>query len=157
MSAELARQIRHTVDAELPHLRALADDRALHPRAPGKWCPKEELGHLIDSAANNHQRFVRAGIGPDFRGPGYAQDEWVRIHGYRDMPWQTLVVFWHEYNVLLAELVARIPEANLKNPCFIGEAAPNSLALVIEDYVVHMQHHIDQLLRRPVVTIFPRA
>ena len=157
MSTELAHLIRRTVDTELPHLRALADDHASHPRAPGKWCPKEELGHLIDSASNNHQRFVRAGLGPEFRGPGYTQDDWVRIHGYRDMPWQTLVVFWHEYNVLLAELVVRIPEANLQNPCFIGDYPRNTLAFVIEDYVVHMQHHIDQLLRRPVITPYPRA
>lgn len=157
MSAEFAQLIRRTIDTELPHLRALADDHASHPRAPGKWCPKEELGHLIDSASNNHQRFVRAGLGPEFRGPSYTQDEWVRIHGYRDMPWQTLVVFWHEYNVLLAELVARIPEANLRNPCFIADYPPNTLAFVIEDYVAHMQHHIDQLLRRPVITPYPRA
>lgn len=157
MSRELAHLIRRTVDAELPHLRALADQDALHPRAPGKWCPKEELGHLIDSASNNHQRFVRAGLGPEFRGPSYAPDDWVRIHGYRDMPWQTLVVFWHEYNVLLAELAARIPEASFQNPCFIADYAPNTLAFVIEDYVVHMQHHIDLLLRRPVITAYPRT
>jgi len=157
MSHHLSHLIRQTIDAELPNLRAVSDDRASLPRAAGKWCPKEELGHLIDSASNNHQRFVRAALSPEFHGPSYAQDDWVRIHGYRDMPWEMLVEFWHRYNMLLAELVTRIPESRLPTPCFIGDGAPVPLAFVIEDYVLHMQHHIDQLLRREVVTPYPGA
>jgi hypothetical protein len=153
----LSQLLRTTVDAELPSLRALTDDRACQPRGPGKWCPKEELGHLIDSASNNHQRFVRAALGPEFRGPSYAQDDWVRIHGYRDMPWETLVSFWYQYNVLLAELLARVPENSLQNPCFIRDLPAMTLQFIAEDYVVHMRHHIDLLLRREVVTPYPRA
>jgi len=157
MAQELSRLIRQTIDRELPHLRGLSEERASIPRGAGKWCPKEELGHLIDSASNNHQRFVRAALGPEFRGPSYAQDDWVRIHGYRDMPWETLAGFWHQYNLLLAELVARIPESRLQAPCFIGDGAPVPLAFVIQDYVLHMRHHIDQLLRRETVTTYPGA
>ena len=153
---DLSQLIRRTVDAEAPNLRDLAAERASQPRAPGKWCPKEELGHLIDSASNNHQRFVRAALGPEFRGPSYTQDEWVLIHGYRDMAWETLVGFWYQYNVLLAELVARIPESRFRAPCFIADYPVQPLAWVIEDYVWHMQHHIDQMLRREVVTPYPR-
>jgi hypothetical protein len=49
-----------TVDAALVELRSIAEAEAARPLAPGKWSPKQVLGHLIDSAANNHQRFVRA-------------------------------------------------------------------------------------------------
>ena len=38
---------------------------------PDSWSPRQELGHLIDSAANNHIRFVRAATEPEFSGPGY--------------------------------------------------------------------------------------
>ena len=157
MQQDLSQLIRQTIDAELPRLRALSEERACLARGAGKWCPKEELGHLIDSASNNHQRFVRAALGPEFRGPSYTQDEWVQIHGYRDLRWETLVSFWHQYNVLLAELVARVPGERFQAPCFIGDHPPMTLAFVIEDYVLHMQHHIDLLLRREAVTQYPRA
>jgi DinB superfamily len=157
MTQALSHAIRRTIETELSNLRALTEEAAALPRGAGKWCPKEELGHLIDSASNNHQRFVRAALGPEFRGPGYQQDEWVRIHGYRDLPWDSLVAFWYQYNVLLAELVARIPESSLEAPCYISDHGPMTLAFVIDDYVLHMQHHIDQLLRRVVVTQYPRV
>lgn len=150
----LARLLLERIDAELPNLRDLTELHASAPRAPGKWSPKEELGHLIDSASNNHQRFVRAGLGPEaeYRGPSYAQHEWVGIHGYRDLPWPALVAFWHEYNMLLARVVERIPPERLQVPCYIADYPPMSLATLIEDYVKHMQHHLDQLLVREVVT-----
>jgi len=157
MSHELSRRIRQTVDRELGNLLAVSGERAVVPRAPGKWCPKEELGHLIDSAANNHQRFVRAALAGEYQGPGYAADDWVGIHGYRETAWESLVDFWHQYNRLLADVVARIPEERLATACFIGGGAPVTLGFVIEDYVLHMQHHIDLLLRREKVTAYPSA
>lgn len=157
MPQSLSSYLYETIDAELPNLRTLTDARASQPRSEGKWCPMEELGHLIDSASNNHQRFVRAALGPEYRGPSYTQDEWVQIHGYRDLPWDLLVSFWHQYNVLLGELVARIPQAALHTPCFIADYPPQPLSSVIDDYVLHMQHHIDQLLKRPAITPYPRV
>jgi hypothetical protein len=156
MPQNLSQYLRQTIETELPNLRALDAARAAEPRAPGKWSPKEELGHLIDSAANNHQRFVRAAIGPEFRGPSYAQDDWVRIHGYRGMPWDFLVSFWYSYNVLLSDLVAGVPEDRLEAPCFIAAYPVMTLSFVIDDYVYHMQHHLDQILKRAVVTPYPR-
>jgi hypothetical protein len=95
--------------------------------------------------------------GREFRGPSYAQDDWVRIHGYRHMPWEMLVSFWYQYNVLLAELLARVPETGLQNPCFIRDLPAMTLLFVAEDYVVHMRHHIDLLLQREVITPYPQA
>ena len=155
MPQDLALALTTTIDRELPHLRRLPDDRSSIARAAGKWSPREELGHLIDSAANNHIRFVRAAIGPEFRGPGYAQEDWVRRHGYRNMPWETIIDFWFQYNTFLASLVAKIPEDHLNAPCYIGASPAVTLRFLIEDYSLHMQHHIDQLLRRAIVTQYP--
>jgi len=91
MATDLALGIAHTIERELPNLRTLSDERASFTRGPGKWSAKEELGHLIDSAANNHIRFVRGALEPQLQGPGYAQDDWVRLHGYSKMPWDTIV------------------------------------------------------------------
>ena len=38
------------------------------------WSAKEEFGHLIDSAANNHQRIVRAQLEDTPSTPGYDGD-----------------------------------------------------------------------------------
>jgi hypothetical protein len=156
MAVDLSHRLAHTIELELPNLRALSEDGASVPRAPGKWSAKQELGHLIDSAANNHIRFVRGTIESPFRGPGYVQDEWVRVHGYRDMAWDAIVDFWYTYNNFLAALIERIPDAALETQCFIGTYDPATLRFVIDDYILHMQHHIDQLLRREVITQYPR-
>ena len=157
MPQDLSRFLTQTIERELPNLRALDANRAAIARGPGKWSPKEELGHLIDSASNNHIRFVRAATEAEFRGPGYAQNDWVRAHGYIDMPWETVIDFWFQYNTLLAGLVDRIPQERLGTLCHVGGNPPVTLRFLIEDYVLHMQHHIDQLLRREVITQYPGA
>jgi hypothetical protein len=161
MSLELSLFLTLTIEGELPNLRALSEDGASVPRGPGKWSPKEELGHLIDSASNNHLRFVGAATQPEFRGPTYAQNEWVRLHGYARMPWETVVNFWFQYNALLGRVVENIPEDALDRLCFIGHGIghqpPVTLRFLIGDYVFHMQHHIDLLLRRETITAYPGA
>lgn len=157
MDADLARLLAQTVDREVANLRFKTDDQASVPRAPGKWCPKEELGHLIDSASNNHIRFVVGALDGHFHGASYAQDEWVRLHNYVAMPWSAIVELWFAYNRLLSGLLDQIPESRLKAECFIGTAPPVSLEFLVEDYILHMQHHIDQLLLRDVITPYPRA
>ena len=123
---------------------------------PGSWSRKEELGHLIDSATNNHIRFVLATIDGEFRGLGYAQDQWVEAHGYREMSWQGLVELWYQYNCLLAHLIERIPGEHLDNRCVIGWDV-STLGFIIEDYLLHMQHHIDHVLARDTITRYPAA
>jgi hypothetical protein len=157
MAVDLSRRLAQTIEQELANIRALSDEQASLARAPGKWCAKEELGHLIDSAANNHNRFVGGALESQFRGPGYAQDEWVRLHGYSTRPWSTIVDFWLAYNSFLTGLIERIPESKLEAQCFISTNEPVTLRFLIDDYILHMQHHIDQLLRRNVVTQYPRA
>lgn len=134
-----------------------AEQAALRPEGSASWSPKEELGHLIDSAANNHMRFVRAALAQVYEGPGYAQNAWVDIHGYQEMPWDTLIHFWQQYNLLLASVIDRIPRDNFETPCTIGAGAAVPLGFVIEDYILHMQHHLDHILGREAITPYPSA
>jgi hypothetical protein len=157
MSANLARLLQETVDRELPNLCTLPASETGTKPSPRAWSQKEELGHLIDSAANNHIRFVRASIEPEFRGPGYEQDNWVDRHGYNEMPWPEIVEFWRRYNHFLTALVRRIPEDRLTTPCTVGNSGTVTLQFLIEDYVLHMQHHIDHILRREKITQYPGA
>jgi hypothetical protein len=157
MPQHLARTLQETVEREALHLRAVADrDAGVKPN-PGAWSKKEELGHLIDSAANNHVRFVRAVLEPEFKGLGYEQDGWVSLHGYHQMPWPEIIDFWQRYNHFLVGLVERIPEDRLPARCVVGDSSPVTLQFLIEDYRLHMQHHLDHILERAKITEYPGA
>jgi hypothetical protein len=153
MPKQLSILLWQTIERELPYLQVLT---GLEAPKSGTWSRKEELGHLIDSATNNHIRFVLAATDGEFRGQGYAQDKWVETHGYRDMEWRGLVDLWYHYNALLAHLAERIPEEHLNNRCVIGWNVL-TLGFVIEDYVIHMQHHLDHILAREQISAYPRV
>jgi len=113
--------------------------------APGKWSRKEVLGHLVDSALNNHQRFVRAELAESLEFPGYAQADWVRCQDYAAVDWQALVELWTAVNRHLAHVVRRIPEAKLAVPCRIGGGAAMSLEGLVADYLRHVRHHLARI------------
>jgi hypothetical protein len=121
---------------------ALADS----PYRPGGWTRTQVLGHMLDSAANNHQRFVRAALDGQYIGPSYAQSAWVDLHGYRDVSWETLLGWWIAAHQLLGRVVARIPEDRLGARCVVGEDPPVTLQFLIEDYVAHQRHHLAQIV-----------
>ena len=159
-SKGLAAFLERTVAAELPLLRAIPDGpETSRPNRRGGvgWSRREELGHLIDSAVNNHNRFVRAALQPSYEGPDYEQNGWVAAHGYAGIAWPTLVDAWHSHNGMLVPVVAAIPDGKLDTPCRVGADAPISLAELIDSYVLHMQHHLDQIHRREKVTSYPRG
>ena len=116
------------------------------PRAEGKWSRKEILGHLIDSAANNHQRFVRAQMVDTFEWPGYEQNEWVRVHGYRDQTWTELLGLWLALNGLVARVIELVPDSKANTRCIIGGGGAVTLEWLIQDYVRHLRHHLTQIL-----------
>src|SRR5690242_17625545 len=89
---------RRDVDDMAATLRALPDEIARRRPAPGKWSVKEIVGHLIDSAANNHRRFVLAQIREGLTFDGYEQDEWVAAQRYQESPWPALAELWRAYN-----------------------------------------------------------
>jgi DinB superfamily len=157
MHNDLRAALEEAVQQAIGPLNEIAEKEAREKPPGGQWSNKEELGHLIDSATNNHVRFVRAALEPDFRGPGYAQDDWVRLHAYQEVPWLELIDFWQRYNALLARLVERIPEERLATLCVVGDSPQVSLRFLIEDYVLHMRHHLDHILERETITQYPGA
>ncbi len=145
------------VTAAVPRLAAIDDDASARRPAPGKWSPREIVGHLIDSASNNHQRFVRARWQDDLIFPGYEQDAWVDAQRYQDAPWQELVTLWAAFNRHLARVMAAVPEPirtaprqrhNLHERAFrpVPPSSPATLDYFMADYVDHLLHHLRQVL-----------
>ena len=136
---------RDELNAVHAALLALSPELAEIPWRDGGWTRKQIVGHMLDSAANNRQRFVRAAIHGSFTGPDYAQAEWVAAHGYGDLPWATLVRWWEVEHEILAAAVDHIPEERLDAVCKIGDNAPVTLRFVVEDYFRHQRWHLAQL------------
>ena len=151
----LAWQLETVLTREAAQLRATPEISAQEKPKPEGWSDKEELGHLIDSAVNNHVRFVAASLQEQFEGPSYNQDGWVSAHGYHDMSFATITDLWEAHNTLLTAVIQRMSDDKLALKCSIGGGEPVTLGFLIEDYIIHMQHHLDHLLGREKVTPYP--
>jgi hypothetical protein len=129
-----------------PRLLSISEsDSSVRPSA-GKWSKKEILGHLIDSASNNHQRFVRGQLSSEIKLPEYEQENWVRAQGYQTESWESLIALWKAYNFHLLHVAAAIPADRLSSLCFIGDNEPVTLEFLVTDYVRHLKHHIQQII-----------
>ena len=132
------------VAAALPKLRAISEADASVKPAPEKWSKKEILGHLIDSAANNHQRFIRLQAAREVTLPGYEQDDWVRLNAYQQRPWADLISLWTAYNLHLAAVIQAMDD-NALNHVWHHPNADYTLRFIAEDYVTHLEHHLRQI------------
>ena len=145
MPTEIAKDFRAEIESVHTALLALSPELAEIPWREGGWTRKQIVGHMLDSAANNRQRFVRASIHGAFAGPDYAQDGWVAAHGYASQSWATLLHWWEVEHEILAAVVDRIPEERFEAICVVGEDAPVTLRFVVEDYFRHQRWHLAQL------------
>jgi hypothetical protein len=142
---QLAESFRSELDAIRTALLAVPPALADIPWRDGGWTRKQVLGHLLDSATNNRQRFVRAATEGSFAGPNYAQEPWVAAHGYAVQSWETLLRWWDVEHEILAAVVDHIPEERLEASCVLDADAPVTLRFLIEDYVQHQRWHLHQI------------
>ena len=141
----LSEELLRAVETGEAKLRKINDPEAAKPVLPGGWSRKQVLGHLIDSASNNHQRFVRAALQPSLDFPGYDQDGNIRVQAPQEADWKLLVSLWAAYNRYLAHVIARLPAAKLETVCRIGSGEPVTLGFLATDYVRHLLHHLKQV------------
>lgn len=143
---QAARHLLHILDTVLPLLQEISDEKAALRPAPGKWSHKEIIGHLVDSAANNQQKFVRTALHETLQFPGYAQDDWVALQHYQDILWTQLLRLWEEYNRHIAHLVQHLPASTLQHTITIDGKGPFTLEFIINDYTEHLKHHLRAVL-----------
>jgi hypothetical protein len=153
-------EFQQTVETEAQRLLSLPGPQTEESPGSGGWTRKEILGHLIDSAANNHQRFVRAQFTDDLVFPGYEQEKWVAAQRYKDADWSHLVELWKNYNLHLLHLASHIPSSVLTQPranhnldqiAFrtVEKSQPTTLEYFIRDYAEHLRHHLRQIFAEP--------
>ena len=153
------RDLATTVDETTEWLNTIPAAVARWRPKPDAWSAIEIIGHLIDSAANNHTRFVRAAGQDDLIFPGYAQNEWVRLQEYAVAPWNEVITLWHSYNRHIARVMAAVPadvryrkhdRHNLDQLGWQPYSAdePATLDDLMRDYVLHLKHHLTQVRDR---------
>lgn len=142
---ELSEQLLAAVSAAEPKLREIGDIESAKPVLKGGWSRKQVLGHLIDSASNNHQRFVRAALQESLEFPAYDQPGNVRLQAPQEADWTLLITLWAAYNRYLAHIIFRLPPSRLDTVCHIGSGKPATLRFIAEDYLVHLLHHLRQI------------
>jgi len=117
--------------------------------SPGKWSKREIIGHLIDSAQVNLQRFVRCTYQENFK-LVYAQVEWVQAQHYQEADIPELLDLWRLLNRQIARVLAKYPADRLHAQCDTGKETETLHAVewLAEDYLVHLNHHLNQILAR---------
>lgn len=154
---EFLNDFGQTIETAAGRLLEISEERSAVPRVEGKWSRKEIMGHLIDSAANNHQRFVRAQFTDELVFPGYEQNAWVESQHYQEKDWRELVELWQLYNRHILHIMKVTPEEtrmklrhkhNLHVIASdkISEHEPVTLDFFMRDYVDHMKKHLGQIL-----------
>ncbi len=156
--SEYVQELRDAIEKNTPLLEKMSDEATRKRPAPGKWCAREIIGHLIDSASNNHQRFVRAQLQDDLVFPGYAQDSWVSLQQYREAPWKELLQLWRSFNLHIARVMEAASSEERLRPRDrhnldeiashgIPKEEPATLDYFMADYVWHLKHHLDQIAK----------
>jgi len=145
IAPDVASELDHVLASSAERLRAISEESAGRHPAADKWCKKEILGHLIDSAANNHQRFVRLQLQEKLVLPAYEQNGWVRSQNYASRSWHDLVELWLAYNRHLVHII-RNADASAARHIWKAPDGDTDLQFIIEDYLRHLRHHLAQIL-----------
>ena len=164
---DYVKELRQVVEQAAPALLAISEEKSAVRPAPGKWSAREVIGHLIDSASHNHQRFVRAQFQDDLVFSGYEQEAWVRAQHYQEAPWAELVSLWRAFNLQLTRVMAAVPEPvrlrqherhNLHEIAWqpVSRDRPATLDYFMNDYVAHLEHHLRQILGADAISRFTR-
>jgi hypothetical protein len=153
MIKETIERLDHLLKILPPLLNAIPEKEFKTKPGPLKWSRQEIVGHLIDSATNNHQRFVRIQFEENPK-ITYDQDNCVKFNHYNELDKNHVIKFWTLYNTHLLEIIKLIPEENLKRTGITNSKV--SLEWLINDYVVHLEYHMKKVVDFPsAVTKYP--
>jgi len=143
----LATDIENAVNEACKHFRSLKAETIEARPNPGAWSVKEIVGHLVDSASNNHQRFVRLQVADGLSFPDYSQDNdaWVSIQRYQEAEWHDLIAIWRYFNLHLARVIRTVNENCIDHIWVVDENTSVTLGQLMIDYLRHLKDHFQQI------------
>lgn len=152
-----SQKLNQIIEAATPLLRSIPIAEMNEKTSPDKWSKKEILGHLIDSAYNNHQRVVRAKSQGNLIFQGYDQNEWVNRNNYQNRQVDDIINTWIFTNRHLSFAIGNLPTQLLNRPTDkhnfhqismqrLQEGSVSSLAYLVWDYNFHLEHHLGQII-----------
>ncbi len=145
MKSETLRLRKH-IDEQYKIYCKIDDTTASINITPDAWSIKEIFGHLIDSAANNYQRFVRLQETDSLDFPGYDYN-WIKIIKYNSYPYPQILELWKQYNLLLCHIIENMDVSTMENT-WKNEGRYLSLSFLVTDYIDHLETHLSQLAER---------
>ncbi len=140
-----ANKLQHLLNTATGNLLSIPEDAFSHKPSPEKWSKKQVIGHLIDSAANNHQRFIRAQY-ENVPTIAYDQDKWNALNHYNEIEGRQLIHLWVAYNQHLIEIMKRITPNGQARECQTDDGKIATLRWLIGNYIVHLEHHLKQVV-----------
>ena len=142
---QTAQKLTDTVQFAMDRFATLNTENWMH-KINGEWSKKEILGHLVDSAANNHIRFIRAQLAEKtYVSFAYEQEFFVSAQNYQGQPIKELTGLWAAYNMHLGHVIRNVNPTKLHIMCVIGNNEPVRLSYLIKDYLDHLDHHLQQI------------
>ncbi len=145
--SSITNAILRAVETWEPELLQLPESVITGPRNWQNRSIKQILGHLIDSAANNHQRMVRLQYNQVLVFPDYQQDNdlWIALQDYQNADWHGLIQLWKQYNLHIIQVIHSIDQSTLDNYWHNFEGTPVSLRQMIEGYPAHLELHLNEI------------
>jgi hypothetical protein len=144
---KLADELARDVNSFYEMHRGLSDDITSVNLAADSWSLKEIIGHLVDSAANNHQRYVHLQLREELHYPEYFAESWIGVQHHNGVAWKTLFALWRNYNLLLANIVINIKDECLDHAWVLRDKRV-SLEFLVKDYLRHLRDHLAHFEKR---------
>lgn len=138
-----AQFLQQMIDDCIKKFKSISAESWNEKRFENKWSKKEILGHLCDSAMNNIRRFVVAQYQQNDV-IVYNQDAWVASQDYQSEKHENIISLWKLLNEQIIRIIKKIPQEKLSNTCKTPDE--HTIIWLIEDYIKHLNHHINQIL-----------
>ena len=156
---EIIDGINEVMNLEIPMLLSLTEEQVSEKRNSQNRTVKMLVGHLIDSASNNHQRMVRLQYAPRCGHsmpntemgmlvfPDYTQDNdlWIQLQDYQHEDWQQLVMLLKLYNHHICHIIRSVDKTKLNNYWLDYEGCRVTLDAMIRGYINHLNLHFGQI------------
>jgi hypothetical protein len=145
--SKITGEIKRLIDNWEQKLKELPVKTITEKRNKQNRSIKQILGHLIDSASNNHHRFVRLQYNSELIFPDYTKDNdtWIAIQNYQNENWENLVELWKYFNLHLIHVMINIDTDKLENIWYDGSIIPVSLNNMITGYIEHFKLHLNEI------------